>query len=273
MESRSLRSRSPRAVVSSLVRRTPPYLRLVEERDQLQQRCRRLQDECERLAALAGAPAGRDDLGYAFIVTYGRSGSTLLLGVLDSTPGWLIRGENAGAVYQLYRHFKEITDRPQSRRRDEPFDSTHPWFGLDQYPRKLALAEIRQLIHDTLLRPEPDTRVTGFKEIRWQQPDLVDYLRFLQRLFPQAKFVFNTRNHDDVVQSKWWTKGENPLAEVARIEHLQSAAADALGDAAYRVHYDDYVRDPAVLRGLFDWLEEEFDEDRVRSVMAIQHSY
>ena len=34
------------------------------------------------------------------------------------------------------------------------------------------------------------------------------------------------------------------------------AAADALGDAAYRVHYDDYVANPEVLRGLFDWLGE-----------------
>lgn len=273
MEPRSLLPRSPRAVVAGLVRRTPPYLRLLEERDQLEQRCRGLQDECDRLAALAGAPAAHDDLRHVFIVTYGRSGSTLLLGVLDSTPGWLVRGENAGAVYHLYRHFKEITDSTQSRRRDRPSDSTDPWFGLDQYPRTLALAEIRQLIQDTLLRPDPHTRVTGFKEIRWRQPDLLDYLRFLQRLFPGARFVFNTRNHEDVAQSKWWTKGENPLAEVARIEGIQAAAAEALGDAAYRVHYDDYVRDPAVLRGLFDWLDEEFDEDRVRSVMAIQHSY
>ncbi|HET8561585.1 MAG TPA: sulfotransferase [Marmoricola sp.] len=263
--------------MGSLVRRTPPYQRLLEERNRLEQRYRWLQDECDQLAARAAAPTGRndlgDDLGYVFIVTYGRSGSTLLLGLLDSTPGWLVRGENAGAVYHLYRHFKEITDRHQSRRREEPSDSTHPWFGLDEYPRQLALAEISRLIHDTLLRPEPDTRVTGFKEIRWQQPDLIDYLRFLQRLFPGARFVFNTRNHEDVVQSKWWAKGQNPLAEVARIETIQAAAAEALGDAAYRVHYDDYVHDPGALRGLFAWLGEEFDEERIRTVMSIQHSY
>ena len=37
--------------------------------------------------------ARRDDFGYLFVVTYGRSGSTLLMGLLNSIPGYLIRGE------------------------------------------------------------------------------------------------------------------------------------------------------------------------------------
>jgi hypothetical protein len=39
------------------------------------------------------------------------------------------------------------------------------------------------------------------------------------------------------------------------------------------VHYNDYIADPSALRPLFDWLGEEFDEDRVRAVMEIRHSY
>lgn len=208
-----------------------------------------------------------------FVVTYGRSGSTLLQGILNSTPGWLLRGENGGAVYHLHRHFAEITGRPQSRRRETPFPVTDAWFGLDRYPRRLAVADLRRLVVDTLLRPEPETRVSGFKEIRWDQPDLADYLRFLQRLFPGARFVFNTRNHADVARSKWWAQAADPLAELARVEAHQAAAAAELGDEAYRVHFDDYVRDPSVLRGLFAWLGEEYDEERVRSVLAVQHSY
>ena len=53
---------------------------------------------------------------------------------------------------------------------------------------------------------------------------------------------------------------------------LLLALADSLGEAAYRVHYDDYVADPAVLRGLFEWLGEPWDEDAVRAVMARKHS-
>lgn len=261
------RSRSPRSVVGSLIRRTPPYRRLLEERNDLRR-------ECLGSGHTKRWPGPvRDDLSYVFVVTYGRSGSTLLLGILNSIPGWLVRGENAGSVYHLFQHFKSITERPESRRREVPLDSTDAWFGFDRYPRKLAIAEIRQLVLDTLLRPERDTRVTGFKEIRWQQPDLLDYLRFLQRVFPGAKFVFNTRAHVDVAKSKWWARAADPLAEVARVEAIQAAAAEQLGDAAYRVHFDNYLAEPAALRGLFEWLGEEFDEQRVRSVMAIRHSY
>jgi hypothetical protein len=37
---------------------------------------------------------GGDDLGYVFVMTYGRSGSTLLMGLLNTIPGYLVRGEN-----------------------------------------------------------------------------------------------------------------------------------------------------------------------------------
>jgi len=258
-------ARAARATVASVVRRTPPYKALAEE-------LLRTAHDRDRLAARL-ASRSRQDLSFVFVVTYGRSGSTLLQGILDSIPGWLIRGENGGAVYHLYRHFTEITSRPQSRRREPPFPVTDAWFGFDQYPRRLAVAQIRALVIDTLLRPGPDTRVTGFKEIRWDYPDLPAYLRFLQRIFPGARFILNTRSHEDVAKSKWWARADDPLAELARIEELQSAAADELGDAVYRVRFDDYVEDPAVLRGLFEWLGEEFDEGAVRSVLAVPHSY
>lgn len=206
-------------------------------------------------------------------MTYGRSGSTLLQGILDATPGWLVRGENGGAVYHLYRHFTEITGRPQSRRRSPALPVTDAWFGLDQYPRKVALEEIRRLVVDTLMRPEPDTRVTGFKEIRWAYPDLPSYLRFLRRAFPGARFIYNTRDHASVARSEWWSRRADPVADLQGIEDTLGSAMDALGTAAYHVHYDDYCNDPTALRGLFEWLGEELDEQRVRAVMDVRHSY
>ena len=50
------------------------------------------------------------------------------------------------------------------------------------------------------------------------------------------------------------------------------SAAEGLGDAVHRVHYDDYVADPEVLRGLFDWLGEDYDPGKVHEVMATPHS-
>ena len=91
-------------------------------------------------------------------------------------------------------------------------------------------------------------------------------------MFPGARFVVNTRRLEDVAASNYWTHKDDPLAQVAAIEEKILGTVAGLGDAAYRVHYDDYVADPGVLRGLFDWLGEDFDEQRIREVMATPHS-
>ena len=58
--------------------------------------------------------------------------------------------------------------------------------------------------------------------------------------------------------------GQQRFPEAAR--DFARVAELSLGDAAYRVHYDDYVADPGVLRGMFEWLGEPWDEAAVRAV-------
>lgn len=214
----------------------------------------------------------RDDLEFLFVVTYGRSGSTLLMGVLDSLPGFCVRGENRGVVYDLFQyHSKAMTAREQWTR-DEPLAAQHAWYGIDQYPPEIATGLMRQLVLETLLRPEPDTRVTGFKEIRWWMPRPVQYLDFIETLFPGARFVLNTRNLDDVANSRWWRKKPNARADLENVENRLREAVGKRGDRGYHVHYDDYADDPAALQGMCDWLGVEYDEQRVREVLGRTHS-
>jgi hypothetical protein len=212
------------------------------------------------------------EMDYLFVVTYGRSGSTLLMGVLNTIPGYLIRGENRDALHHLYlfdRTMRTESGRGPKRKLRQP---THPFFGIAGYPKEKAVRQLRRLATDTVLRPQEDTRVTGFKEIRWYHQDLEEYVAWLREVFPGARFLVNTRNHADVLKSKWWAEGEDKSEHLADIERRILAVADSLGDAAYRVHYDDYVADPAVLRGLFAWLGEAYDEESVRATMAVRHS-
>ncbi|WP_210502309.1 sulfotransferase [Nocardioides xinjiangensis] len=209
---------------------------------------------------------------YVFVMTYGRSGSTLLMGILNSIPGWLLRGENRHAMRHLYEfHRSGLVERARvdAARASQP---THPWFGIEAFPEDVSLAHIRALAEATLLRPEPGTRVTGYKEIRWYDEDLPDYLEFLRQVFPGARFVLNTRRLEDVAASNYWTHKDDPLGRVRRIEERMLSAAEGLGESVFRVHYDDYVADPTVLRGLFDWLGEELDLTAVESVLATPHS-
>jgi len=211
------------------------------------------------------------DLSYVFVVTYGRSGSTLLAGILNSIPGYLIRGENRDALHHLYLFHRTLADERARVGQDNGRQRTHPFYGIGDVPLEKSLAGSRALVLDTVLRPKADTRVTGFKEIRWYHPDLPEYVAWLREVFPGARFLVNTRNHASVLKSGWWAEGDHAEG-LAAVEAGILALADSLGEAAYRVHYDDYVADPAVLRGMFEWLGEPWDEDAVRAVMARKHS-
>jgi Sulfotransferase family len=278
-----------RRVARAAVLALPPVRRVVGQRDDLVLQVERLRRQNARLketrdslrAELREARAAqrrvwrlgdREDLGFVFVVTYGRSGSTLLQGILSSIPGYLIRGENGGVAYHLYKFHAGATRRSTSTR--SRWRRPHsPWYGIGGYRQELALREMRRLLLTTLIRPKRDSRVVGFKEIRWLQEDLHDYVDFLRAVFPGARFVVNTRNLDDVVVSKWWARTENARETIAAAEERMLALRERLGEDAFHIHYDDYVHSPGKLRGLFEWLGEEFDEAHVSEVMAQRHSY
>ena len=227
----------------------------------------------QRIAGLQRRLDGRTDLGYLFVVTYGRSGSTLLNGILNDIPGYLLRGENGDALHHLFHFHTTLVDRKAEHAGAR--SPERPWFGIAGFDPDRSLAGLRRLVLETVLRPGPDTRVTGFKEIRWARKDLPAYAAWLRQVFPGARFIVNTRSHEAVLASKWWADAdpESATRRLADAEEQILALADDLGDAAYRVHYDDYVADPDVLAGLFAWLGEDYDAARVRAVMEKRHSY
>jgi Sulfotransferase family len=283
-----------RRVVTAALRVMPPVRRVVEQRDEhareaeqlrrknarLRERNRALREELRETGGPAASPSGRlqrqghrEDLGFLFVVTYGRSGSTLLQGILSSIPGYLIRGENGGVAYQLYKFHAIATRHSASKGGSRWRSPQSAWFGIGGYPQETALQEMRRLLLTTVIRPRKDSRVVGFKEIKWLQDDLHDYVEFLQAVFPGARFVVNTRNLDDVVASKWWAKDSESRQVLDEAEARMLKLVDRLGDCAYHIRYDDYVHDPGKLRGLFEWLGEELDEAQVAEVMAKRHSY
>src|SRR5690606_34147583 len=112
---------------------------------------------------------------------------------------------------------------------------THPWFGIDEYPQDVALARMRQLVIDSLLRPEPDTRVSGFKEIRWWMAQPVEYLDFIDQAFPGCRYILNTRNHEDVTQSSWYRKNPKAGEDLVKIEERLKDTVGRRGDRGYHV--------------------------------------
>lgn len=228
----------------------------------------------QQLERLRAEQHSRDDLQYLFIVTYGRSGSTLLMGLLNQIPGYVIRGENRAALRHLHNYHRILMTERERHSATRSRQTTHPWFGIADVPAQRLTEGVRHLAVSTLLRPDPGTRVTGFKEIRWMQNNLEEHLTWLQEVFPGARFVINTRKVENVLKSRWWAEGDREKNEIVlrEVDQRLRRVATELGAAAFHVHFDDYVADPTALRGLYEWLGEPWDEASVRATMAVPHS-
>lgn len=212
--------------------------------------------------------------GSVFVVTYGRSGSTLLQKLLNSIDGYCIRGENGNAILSLARAWQRIKNE---RRLQEARDTTHPgapWYGAELIDQKAYGRALAETFVQQILQPPAGTRVAGFKEIRWtSEPGALRIsLDFLKQFFPGARFVFNTRDHHAVAKSKWWASrnDHDVLAQLQRAEQEFAAYQNANPERCLRLHYDDYSADHDALRSLYDFLGEPWDGPRVSSIMAEQ---
>lgn len=212
-----------------------------------------------------------------FIVTYGRSGSTLVQNMLNSLPGALVRGENDNLLAPLVRAWEIVRSSEQiarMRRSGKVTQPSDPWFGYEGVtPERLGQALARSFA-ETVLRPAPDTRITGFKEIRWhREPDLfAAMIEFLHLHFPGARVVFNFREHAAVMRSGWWSRMDPAVVrgELERAEALYVDYVDRHPGRCLTLRYEEYTRDVDAWRPLFDFLGEPFDAARAAEVMGQQ---
>lgn len=212
--------------------------------------------------------------GFVFIATYGRSGSTLLQSVINTIPGYEIRGENHNALFSLYESWKAInTGFELSGYNDwkDAIQPDNPWWGLqnistDAYGKKLA-----EVFCESILQPSPGTRVSGFKEIRFHRVNeaLYGYLRFIRQFFPNSRFVFNFRGLEQTARSGWWATMERDSVMImlsaakARYEWF----AQDNPEFCFCVEYEQYTKDAQSLEPLFDFLGESFDQEAVETVL------
>ena len=226
--------------------------------------------------------------GYVFVVTYGRSGSTLTQSLLNAIPGHVIRGENGNlteffakaidivANHEMYRWRREDLARPAAERRPylrpilgKPYD---PWAGAEKVdPDRFALS-LMDLFVRQVLRPPKHCRVSGFKEIRFHEdaaffPRHMDVLR---TVFPRARILFQRRAHDQVAKSGWWAQQprEQVLEQLRRADGLFQTYAAAHPQTCHIIDYQGLLSGPDYIRGIHDFLGEEMDRAAVEAVLA-----
>lgn len=216
----------------------------------------------------------RDDLRFVFVVTYARSGSTLLQSLLNTCPGVQVRGENTNTLFHLFKAVRAVEAtrifgrHPQTKAPDEP------WFGsFAVRPKLFETAMITNFVRN-VLAPDPGTQVTGFKEIRYnrtyiRKPDFAPYMDFLLTVFPHAKVVFNTRRATDVANSAFLAdeKPENVVAWVTDADD-NFASYDAGSDRTILMRYEDYTKDHTLVHNMLDFLDLDWNPDMVERVFA-----
>jgi hypothetical protein len=211
---------------------------------------------------------------YCFIIAYGRSGSTLLQGVLNGIEGYLIRGENGGILNVMYRIARTAAN---VKEKFSPLAGSvsQPWYGIDLVDRAQLLADLRQLFIRNFIHPSPGHRCLGCKEIRYG-PDSVRSLTglvdFIDEAFPNSCFIFNSRNLEDVAVSAWWKQMSDPAHYLATFEKRMREVYDRGRSNYFWVHYNDYVADPETLGSLFQFLGEPFNRDSIGEVLRTPHN-
>ncbi len=215
-------------------------------------------------------PAPRPER-FVFIVTYGRTGSTVLQKLLNAMPGVYVAGENHGIVrglFDAWRNAVVLRDR---------FGHGHqaagdPWYGaLAADPDGFA-AQLRQAFLSTILKPPRGSRIIGFKEIRYLVPDLGEQLDFMAQVFAPAVFVFNRRAVDAVAQSGWWKDGDKDrlAADVARFDAITDRFVAANPSVCVKLDYDRWTLDPEALRPVHDLLGAPFDAAKVAEILKVR---
>jgi hypothetical protein len=222
---------------------------------------------------------------FVFVVSSGRSGSTLVQGLLNALPGVLVRGENSFYLMQLSRMHRRVRSFDRNFGRNS-WTPTSAFYGIaeadpDDFVRLTRTLMRRQL----LARKNPlGVRVLGFKEVRWEElrsDEWPAFFAFFERVFPNAQYVLNDRNPQKVLGSGHWQDLDRDTA-LARLEHgrelrtfLRSTRPDRTFDVTFEVitGKDEQARD-AQLAGLAKFVvgrEDAKTVDDLRAVLSVGH--
>lgn len=216
------------------------------------------------------------------IVCYGRSGSTLLQGILNSIDSVFVKGENGNVFYHFYLAYREL--HANVNRFVKSSESTHPWFGSCWFDEKRFLCDLRTLARN-LLASDNTTQskpfsTLGFKEIRYPGiDDPIPYIEFLVSIFDSPCIIHLTRNYLDVAKSqsaKLNSKMDIPVDDiVSELERFDNRMLK-LRNMPYYFHIDyNEMINPSkeALAQMFIFIGADFRPSDIDTILGMPHSY
>lgn len=226
-----------------------------------------------------------NDRRHVFLISYGRTGSTLLMALLSNHAGVLVRGENN----MLMAHFQRAYDALQSKYDPVATVTSSPYFGGHLYNDAALVPLFREFVEKFLAgdRNIDEFRVLGFKEAhydgriwtddpeadqknpRFDNNIIIRELAFLKKLFPDCLFVFNTRDPSDVIRSDFNSgRRIERFAGLNALYHEMARAHDGLV-----VDYSDIADFGPQTQRVFERLGLKWDQKIVTDTLGKQQGY
>lgn len=214
---------------------------------------------------------------FVFVIAMGRSGSTVVQGLLNAIPSVLVRGENFMFPVQLLQAQAALV-RTQDEHRFSPDATTDPWYGAMSLNRTESARAIGGLIRDQL----GSAPTVGFKEIRWHEIDTAELPGIVSAAdasLGRVGWLLHHRAYEEVRVSNWWSA--MPEAEVTDVYRKTEAVQNTIHSLApHNTFWSDYADMQQDFTGwnarLLDWMgviPEHALLRRMHTVKATHHSY
>lgn len=211
------------------------------------------------------------------IVSYGRSGSTLLQGVVNTLPKVDIKGENYNFCWGIYQAWKSIcVAKSKFGVGNKTKMKSSSWYGAELLSPSNFQETASKLIKEQFGILNDSDIVWGFKEIRYVDflDELPKFLDFMKILFPGIAIIFNTRELPAVLESGFWrSKNKDEISRLLRKADRVFFEYAEKNNNAFIQRYERTILGEPGLRPLFEFLSMWPDMKEVSDVLQTQHSY
>jgi hypothetical protein len=209
------------------------------------------------------------------ICATGRSGSTTLQRIINTIPNSNICGENYGAINSILDFYNKLhcTSRDYvpghynpATYEDIVSKNVKPaWYN--SYKINEMEEQIRKLII-TMFKNKPETKLWGFKEIRYDNKR-IHLIKFFKSLFPQTKVIIQIRGNLNAQSKSGWHKDDkNAMAYLSQMNKELFDFYNQNKDWCYFTTFENMF-DRNNLQNIFSFIDcrEKYDEDKVTEVL------
>jgi hypothetical protein len=221
---------------------------------------------------------------FVFVVTYGRSGSTLTQGMLNTLPRTLVRGENNLYLLPIFRAYNGLETFKNKFGGPGAAKASSAFYGLREVDLDAFAASVRQLVQQQLLGDVAVSNVDrlGFKEVLWHRikpKEWSDFFGFMDLAFDEPLYVLNRRDVAMTSTSGFWQKKEPGVAEqqISRVRRLQDFLRDSRADRCVDTQFEAMTSDDQAvaaeqLRRLAEFVTGSCDDDLLAALFATRET-